>query len=147
MIRTISFLICVLLSLVSFVYPCTCATQSMEAEYKASSAIFSVKVVQIEKSEDKLKVQLEVQEIWKGENKASITLETLSSTAACGYPFVDDKTYLVFATGKDSLATGICSRTKKTEDAAEDFRLLDDLAGKKVISKSSTSRRDPFKPM
>jgi hypothetical protein len=131
----------------SSLYPCTCAERSIEQEFRDASAIFSGKVVQIEKIEDKLKVQLEVREIWKGENHPSITLETLSETAACGYPFVTDKTYLVYATGKELLTTGICSRTKKTEDAADDFRLLDELTGKNSISTSSTPRRDPFNPM
>lgn len=52
-----------------------------------------------------------------------LTIATSGSTATCGYPFAAGETYLVYAyrDKNGSLGTGLCSRTRKSADAADDF--------------------------
>lgn len=71
---------------------------------------------------------------WKGAEKGkTVSVITSGSTASCGFPFANGKTYLVYAfknpdTGK--LGTGLCSRTKASSEAAEDIKEIDLNKGK-----------------
>ncbi len=61
---------------------------------------------------------------WKGVDAGSqVTITTSGSTATCGYPFAAGETYLVYAWREKSggLGTGLCSRTRKSTEAADDF--------------------------
>lgn len=65
---------------------------------------------------------------WKGAEAGKSTIVmTSGSTASCGFPFAAAETYLVYAfrdTKTGELATGLCSRTRKSAEAAEDFAAL-----------------------
>ena len=58
---------------------------------------------------DPIRVTFTVETVYKGDAPTRVTLNTASNSAACGYEFVADKRYTVFATGSgDTLATNLC---------------------------------------
>ena len=82
--------------------------------YKDSAAIFSGKVISMEKTSDGnyWLVKLAVQTTWKGTSTSEITIKTALDSAMCGYRFEDGKEYLVYAHGTAAdLYVGNCSRT------------------------------------
>ncbi len=46
---------------------------------------------------------------------------------ACGYPFEPGKEYLVYVMADREIQTGICTGTKRIEEAAEDLKHLEQL--------------------
>ncbi|MGI0082397.1 MAG: hypothetical protein ACREAG_03720 [Nitrosopumilaceae archaeon] len=76
------------------------------------------KVVEIKKdlsnvvsSAQHIPVKFDVQRVWKGPIEKTIIVSTAISSASCGYEFQEGETYLVYAYGKESLQTGLCTRT------------------------------------
>ncbi|MBS1839735.1 MAG: hypothetical protein JSS69_06375 [Acidobacteria bacterium] len=71
------------------------------------------------------KINFEVTENYRGPKGTSIVAVTAVSEAACGYPFQEGESYLVFAGGDDShLVVSLCSATKLTKYAQEDITYL-----------------------
>jgi hypothetical protein len=61
---------------------------------------------------------------FKGVNAGEqVTIATSGSPAMCGFPFAAGETYLVYAWREKSggFGTGLCSRTRKSADATDDF--------------------------
>jgi hypothetical protein len=119
----------------------------------SSHAVFSGVVTNIAKNEATrfggLEVTLRVKKVWKGAPGEEIKVHTAGSSAACGYPFVQGKTYLVYAVHDDAdpMRVSLCSRTALLEDAGEDLEFLgrpsnefDGSAGKK--SKDETKSKN-----
>lgn len=72
-------------------------------------------------------VKLQVLSRWKGEMDKEIYIQTADNSAACGYPFEEGVSYIVYANLYDNfLHTGLCSRTARLEDAADDLQELDE---------------------
>ncbi len=90
--------------------------------YKDSAAIFTGKVISMEKTSDGNYwiVKLTVQTTWKGTGASVITIKTALDSAMCGYNFEDGKEYLVYAHGTAAdLNVDNCSRTASMSENAD----------------------------
>jgi hypothetical protein len=112
---------------------CSCAMPgSVEEELKQKTAVFSGKVIDINRSSnvflqssEPVQVLFEVNEVWKGSNKSQVIVHTGSDSASCGFEFELNKEYIVYAYGENGdLGTGLCERTKLLSEASEDKELL-----------------------
>jgi hypothetical protein len=117
---------------------CSCLpAKGVAQELEQSNAVFSGKVIKIKSHRQaenifaSVEVIFNVQKAWKGVKKKTISVFTSSNSAACGYSFRKNQTYLVYANGNDEgkLSTSICSRTKSLKDAREDLRELGAVRG------------------
>lgn len=71
-----------------------------------------------------MSVPFTVLKSFKGVNAGDqVTIATSGNPASCGYPFAAGETYLVYAWREKSggFGTGLCSRTRKSAEAADDF--------------------------
>jgi hypothetical protein len=115
-------------------HACDCTVPStVKEEFQRQTAVFSGKVVSINKtnegliwsSADPVKITFEVDQAWKGEVGNKLSFYTAMSSASCGYEFMENERYLVYATGEnDHLQVGLCSRTKFLITAVEDLQAL-----------------------
>ncbi len=86
---------------------CSCLEPADEKKAEAlknASVIFYGKVISIDNSSDekpfnKIKAKFHVLRAWKGVEKNEIVITTPSASSACGYNFVKDETYTVYANG------------------------------------------------
>ena len=78
------------------------------------------------KAPKRLRVTIEVSEVWKGDVTANTEVYTASECCVCGFPFELGKEYLIYAYRGSSgqLAVSLCSRTRALSDAAEDIAAL-----------------------
>ena len=128
---------------------CTCLTreplnatlkQKVKYNVKASKAVFSGKVVEIEEIKSgvlkgNLAVRFEVKQTWKNADSKYLIVITAPHirrtdppyTANCGYNFEVGKAYLVYVESRSGskLITGACSRTQELRDATEELEVLD----------------------
>lgn len=116
------------------VQACSCAeAEPLEKAFATRDAVFSGTVVNIEKPKPRwiqssaalVSVTIKVDTVWKGDVGEVATVKTAISGASCGYPFVENKTYLVYAShdGKD-WRTILCDRTAPLVEAQEDLAQL-----------------------
>lgn len=111
-------------------FACSCMKLTPAEGLSSSHAVFSGEVIRIEKNETTkfggLEVTLRVHEVWKGAPDEEVKVHTAGTSAACGYPFVLGKQYLVYAVRDeaDPLRVSLCSRTALLEDAGEDLEFL-----------------------
>ncbi len=107
----------------SGVHACSCMEPpAPEIALSEATAVFVGKVIDMQPSDPSTEesiqfgvnnVLFEVRQAWKGVESARITIHTLNSLAACGYPFKVGQEYLVYATGKvGDLYVYQCSRTQ-----------------------------------
>ncbi len=72
-----------------------------------------------------IEVIFQVEQAWKGVSKAKVSIFTAKDSAACGYAFNMDESYLVYASVYEGkLTTGLCSLTKPLSFADEDLSVL-----------------------
>lgn len=98
----------------------------------AADAVFSGTVRSIEPVSDDPNrafpskvVSFEVDRGYIGASTARLDVVTAGSGPQCGYAFTVGKRYLVYAYKRETgLVTGICSRTRPIEQAAEDIAFL-----------------------
>lgn len=70
-------------------------------------------------------VLFDVSQAWKGIESARVTIQTLNSLAACGYPFQVGEEYLVYASGKvGDLYVYQCSRTQHLPSSSHELETL-----------------------
>lgn len=82
------------------------------------------------------RVRFRVLQGWRGETEPTVELTTGAGGGDCGYNFEKGVAYLVFAHSRGgALTTGICSRTRRLADAAEDLEYL-----KTAMRPSATGR-------
>ena len=108
------------------VYACSCARPlpPLEAKERAA-AVFAGTVISQERSQFEVKVNFQVQRVWKGEIGDTITITTATNSAACGINFRKRQRYLVYAfDNRSELSTNLCSRTQLFSSAREDLREL-----------------------
>jgi hypothetical protein len=117
-------------------YACSCAmpsgTQKERAERALSSseAVFSGRVTAIEKEVATRRhpgtatATLRVSQLWKGPERATLEVSTASQESACGFPFEEEREYLVYAYGKQDLKVDLCSETKPLSIAEADLATL-----------------------
>lgn len=115
-------------------HACKCMFPPVETALADATAVFEGRVVSIAGTPSgdppplgELVVTLRVVRTWKGvESDERIEVRTNGSSAACGYTFAKDQSYLVYArTSEDQkLHVSSCSRTKALADAVEDLTFL-----------------------
>ncbi len=76
-------------------------------------------------------VDLAVSRWFKGNGDDRAEVRTLKATSMCGYPFEEGDAYLVYASdaGDGNLGVSLCSRTRPLDQAGDDVRELEKLAG------------------
>lgn len=92
-----------------------------------STAVFSGKVVKINRVGDHNHVTFAVDQSWKGAAEKNLTVVTHVHGATCGYGFELEKKYIVYCYGaKDEklLRTGLCTRTATLANAKQDLKDL-----------------------
>ncbi len=119
-------------------YACTCmAPRTVEEAVAKSSAVFVGKVTRIYRPFlDRLgitktsgyRVEFEIKKRWKGPVTRTIVVTTRLSGEACGYPFEENKEYLVYVVDEPAdMQTGICTGTKATAGAELEIAQLNRL--------------------
>ena len=109
---------------------CSCMKLTPSEGFTSSFAVFTGEVIDIDKNQTTrfggLEVTLRVKKVWKGELDEEVEVHTAGSTAACGYPFAEGTTYLVYAVRDeaDPMRVSLCSRTAPVDDAKEDLDFL-----------------------
>ncbi len=103
-------------------------------EVERADAVFVGKVVAMDiptgliiSSADPVRVTFSVSSVWKGSDDKTLIVITKRDSASCGYPFEEDKEYLVYAyiDEQADLHANLCSRTALLSDAQEDLALLE----------------------
>jgi hypothetical protein len=142
-----SVLSCCLLLLAAPALACKCMLPAVADARADAKALFEGRVLAIEQQGDdpnsatgKQRVTLAVVRSWKGlEREEQVDVFTNGSSAACGYMFEKNTSYLVYAGEHEGkLSVSLCSRTRPLADAAEDLTVLG--AGStpvKVVPKSA----------
>ena len=121
------------------VFACSCVVPPPPSEaLEAAAAVFTGEVTNLSRRGrgDRYVVTFRVADVYKGEVRHRATLTTAQSTAACGYPFEEGERYIVYAHRMDdgTLAAGLCSRTARLDDAAEDLQVLEPIgSGSDVV--------------
>ncbi|MEM6295039.1 MAG: hypothetical protein AAGA54_27450 [Myxococcota bacterium] len=73
----------------------------------------------------RLRYTFEVLRTFKGEATSFIDVVTMDSGAACGRRYTPGETYLVYAfEARGEIGDNLCSRTRRSADAREDFMAL-----------------------
>jgi hypothetical protein len=125
----LAFAACLLIARPS-AHACKCMLPEFEAAREDASALFEGRVLAIDDivgasaaTNGEKKVTLAVVRTWKGlDNEEQVELYTNGSTAACGYPFAKDASYLIYTRTHEGRSTvSHCSRTKQVADASEDL--------------------------
>jgi hypothetical protein len=131
-VRWVAFLSFVFVAIVyaSNANACSCRRLTPSEGFTSSYAVFTGEVVDITKNRSTrfggLEVTLRVKNLWKGDPVPMVKVHTAGSSAACGYPFVQGTTYLVYAIRDeaDPLRVSLCSRTAPVDQAKEDLDFL-----------------------
>ena len=95
-----------------------------------ADAVFAGKVIKIVPNAGdyptRLLVTLEVDSYWKGDFGEVVLVETASNSAACGFPFEEGDSYLVYGNLYETnvLSTNLCTRTVHMDRAGADIREL-----------------------
>ncbi|WP_271753401.1 hypothetical protein [Cohnella sp. JJ-181] len=132
------------------VHACSCAERpGIEDQLQRKTAVFTGKVLSLSNpvsgrnwsSADPVKVQMEVNKVWKGELASQTTVYTAVSSVSCGYEdFKVNEEYIVFAYGDpDRLETGLCEGNKTLATAQDELKALG--AGYEPAKK--LSQKDP----
>ncbi|MGD8860941.1 MAG: MYXO-CTERM sorting domain-containing protein [Myxococcales bacterium] len=108
---------------------CSCRSPAPPAEAReAAAAVFEGRVISVERGEPAggpVRVKLSVVRTFGGDLGEVVTVRTGGSSAACGFGFQQDQSYLVYASEHDGqLQVSLCSRTRAMADAAEDLKVL-----------------------
>ena len=117
---------------------CSCSAPANAAEaLKKSTAVFRGRVTKISTpSLDWIgltrtgahRVKFEVLKQWKGPSSDTAVVVTRLSGEGCGFPFEEQKEYLVFVVAEQKhVQTGICTGTKPIADAEQEMQELDQL--------------------
>lgn len=119
---------------------CSCAV--MEAPTTAltrAHAVFRGRAIDISSEQDwsrgsishYQRVTFRVDESWEGPTTHELVVFTSLGSSTCGYRFVQGEDYLVYATANSGpsrlpagLGTGICTRTRPLNGAADDLSAL-----------------------
>lgn len=111
---------------------CSCEASDVAAHSDAATAVFEGRVRAISRSGDpevgptRLTVTFEVVQTWKGADAEVLVVTTMSDSAACGVPFEEGRSYLVFAASgaEGVLVAGLCGGTTLREQADADVAAL-----------------------
>jgi MYXO-CTERM domain-containing protein len=104
-------------------HACSCLAQDAAAAFEGAASVFEGRVVAIDPAgEMQLEVRLRVVRTWKGADAEEFTVNTAANSAACGYGFEVDHSYLVYTNAASDAEEGheqvsLCSNTKPIESA------------------------------
>jgi hypothetical protein len=135
--KILTFVALLLVTVLPFIptstHACSCIPpQSPEVSLGQAAAVFSGTVTDINEegilNMPRLEVTLDVDRVWKGSIDETVTVITAKDSAACGIPFAEGSTYIVYASaaeeGSNELRAYSCGRTALLEDATEDTMAL-----------------------
>lgn len=124
-------------------WACSCVETTPEDEFKASSSVFSGKVITVQKNsrlslikryipflnrtpEDRAEfATFEVSQVWKGPEVSRLVVRNTAFFSGCGNRFEVGQEYLLYAYAKDSnLVIGPCFRVRSLARAVEDLNFL-----------------------
>lgn len=111
---------------------CSCAGGQLPADAaRQADAVFEGRVVRAPTRRtgsfsEQTKYEFSVVRSWKGDLPQTVTIKTAASSAACGRRYNSGEVYLVYASRGDDnrLHDNLCSRTRKSRAASEDFASL-----------------------
>ncbi|MFK7984579.1 MAG: hypothetical protein AB8I08_01000 [Sandaracinaceae bacterium] len=104
---------------------CSCVQVSAELALREHGAVFEGRVRSVEAVPSGFRVTLEVVQQWKGIESEEAVVFTASNSAACGVAFEPETSWLIYADRHpDGWQTGLCSRTRRIEDAEADLVAL-----------------------
>jgi hypothetical protein len=117
---------------------CTCAAPAGPAEgMSRSTAVFRGRVTEISRlflerlgftKTGGHRVRFAVLKQWKGPPSKNFKLITRLTSEACGFPFEEEKEYLVYAVAEPKdIQTGICTGTKNAVGADPEMKELDEI--------------------
>jgi MYXO-CTERM domain-containing protein len=105
--------------------------RTLEEHIASATAIFEARVSAVEPLDPNLgggplRVRLDVVQRFRGSvEHEHVEVQTAGSSASCGFPFELGRSYLIYADGpSDALRVGLCSATKRMEDADVDRAAL-----------------------
>lgn len=108
---------------------CSCMKSAENPQILLSKydAVFLGKVIQIKKSPKEVyEVKMRILKSYKGGSAEFIVVFTASYSASCGYNFIEDEDYLVYANSyPDGLWVDNCSPTKRFSKSQEDLKTLE----------------------
>lgn len=110
------------LSLTSAAAACSCAPAAdVAAAVQGATAVFRGQVVQTAEVQvnglPRLAVAMDLDASWKGATTRQVELTTATMTPACGYPFRQGQTYIVYAFGDGpDWRTNTCTRTREASE-------------------------------
>ena len=114
-------------------HACSCIPPRPPLEaLERADAVFSGDVISISEpkglfgswlasSTDPVTVEFRVHSVWKGEIHETLFIQTAWSSASCGFEFVQDERYIVYA--REGWVS-LCSRTRSIDKASEDLKAL-----------------------
>ena len=119
-------------------HACTCAAPATTAKaLKRATAVFRGRVVKISiPSSDRIglthtgahRVKFQILKQWKGPTSETSVVVTRLSAEGCGFPFEEEKEYLVYVVAEPrQIQTGICTGTKSIADAEQEMKELDEI--------------------
>lgn len=110
---------------------CSCLPErSVEEEFQEVDLVFLGTVLELTRGSEatvpQVAVRFEVIRGFKGVRESRLTVVTPRDEAACGFPFREGKTYLVYAHRRETgpPTTTLCSRTRPLSRAREDLQIL-----------------------
>ncbi len=133
-----------LISLIGTALACSCiADDSIENKFNRSDEVFIGKVIDITENENiitgfnQFEIKMSLSKSYKGSIDKNKIIYTNKDSAACGYNFEENSSYLIYAYEyENELGTGLCSGTKEIKDANSDLEYLN------TIIYSGVDRRD-----
>src|SRR5690606_5638758 len=111
---------------------CSCALTTPAQAFESAASVFTGAVTEIDTVDMYLVVSMQMLEVFKGIEPATLVIRTHISSATCGYPGFDvGGSYLVYAYEggpqygmEEGLYTNLCSRTTHLEHAEADLKWL-----------------------
>ena len=114
---------------------CDCAEPTVPEAFDRADSVFGGEVVEIDRSDDSVRVRVDVFAIWKGPLATHIDVWTAPDSALCGVNFVLGDEFIVYARVRDA------STSSAASDAisGSDDRSLAITAAPQAIASSSGS--------
>lgn len=124
----IALLVGMILVTVAPVSACSCMMMSPAEEFASADAVFAGEVTAMQKDNEQFTVSITVLHTWKGDDAIdddTIVVTTPLDSAACGYTFEADETYLIYALLQDeTLHVTSCGNTAPLLDALNQFAIV-----------------------
>lgn len=118
MTRTLRLPVCAAMAALFLTWPstpawaCSCAVASVSQQVQAASAVFVGVAVEVREEIDGLVARFRVERVYRGMPADRLDVKTSRDAAACGVPFVAERSYAVFVRDEGgALTTNVCLGT------------------------------------